>query len=235
VTRRLTVTWPDSRPFASRDGAPIRLLAVSDDVDPALEHAVNREALGHLDAIVGCGDLEPSYLGYLADAFGVEIAFVRGNHDRGGHWVETAGRAPSPLESGRLASIGGITLVPFEWPGVDRPRAPRDEWRAWLDVLRAERHLLGRRLLGRSGPILVISHAPPRGLGDVAADPYHVGYTGYRWFLERHHPPVWLHGHTTPAAVLDWRATLGSSMVANATGSIVLELVPGATGPLAGS
>ena len=37
MTRRLTVVWPDRRPFEGRNGEPIRLLAVSDAVDPALE------------------------------------------------------------------------------------------------------------------------------------------------------------------------------------------------------
>ena len=57
MTRRLTVEWPDPEVFAARGGAPIRLLAVSDAPDPALEHEVNRQALGQLDGIVGCGDL----------------------------------------------------------------------------------------------------------------------------------------------------------------------------------
>jgi hypothetical protein len=202
MTRRLTVAWPDRHPFDVRDGAPIRLLAVSDDPDPALDHAVNREAIGRVDAVVGCGDLEPDYLCFLADAFGVPVAYVRGNH-------------------------GGITVVPLEWPGIDGRRAAmRDERGAWWDVLRAERGLLGRRLKGRSRPVMVLSHAPPRGVGDVAADPYHVGYAGYRWLLDRHRPPVWLHGHTTPASVVGWRESHGPSTVANVTGSILVELVP---------
>ena len=85
MTRRLTVVWPDARAFEGRNGDSIRLLAVSDKVDPVLEHAINREQIGRLDAIVGCGDLEPSYLGFLGDAFQVPVAYVRGNHDRGGH------------------------------------------------------------------------------------------------------------------------------------------------------
>ena len=83
-----------------------------------------------------------------------------------------------------------------------------------------------RRLRGRTAPVLVVSHAPPRGVGDAAADPYHLGYAGYRWLLERFRPPLWLHGHTAPASVTDWRASLGLSMVANVTGSVVVELVP---------
>jgi uncharacterized protein len=227
MTRRLTVVWPDRRPFERRDGAPIRMLAVSDAVDPALDFEVNREAIGRVDVVVGCGDLEPSYLGFLADAFCVPVAFVRGNHDHGGRWEAMGSRAPQPLASGRVVEVGGISVVPLEWPGIDGRRAARrDEYGAWLDTIRAERSLLSRRLSGRSGPVMVVSHAPPRGIGDVAADPYHVGYSGYRWLLERHHPPVWLHGHTTPASVLDWRASYERSTVANVTGSIVVELVP---------
>jgi hypothetical protein len=226
VTRRLTVAWPDHRPFEDRNGAPIRLLAVSDAVDPALDHVVNREAIGRVDAIVGCGDLEPSYLGFLADAFGAPVVYVRGNHDRGGHWSESLTHAPQPLPSGRPIDVGGITIVPFEWPGLEHDQAMRDEWRAWLDVIRAETGLIRRRLGGRSEPVLVVSHAPPRGVGDAAADPYHVGYGAYRWLLERRQPPLWLHGHTTPASVVDWRDVLGPSTVANVTGSILVELVP---------
>jgi hypothetical protein len=174
VTRRLTVIWPDRRVFKDRPQASIRFLAVSDAVDPALEHATNREAIGRLDAIVGCGDLEPSYLGFLGDAFGVPVVFVRGNHDRGGHWSETAAKAPHHLSSGHLVDVAGITVAPFEWPGLHTERAQRDEWRAWRDVLRLWRTVVARRLFGGQAPILMISHAPPRG-GD-RRQPLSLGY-----------------------------------------------------------
>lgn len=226
MTRSLTVVWPDPHLFEGRDGASIRLLAVSDDVDPALDYAINREAIGRVDAIVGCGDLEPSYLGFLGDAFGVPVAYVRGNHDRGGHWVETLVAAPHPLSSGHLAEVHGITVAPFEWPGLRQDRATRNEPRAWLDVLQVSWSLVLRRLRGRRSPVLVLSHAPPRGVGDCESDPYHVGFRAYRWLLERLQPPLWLHGHTTPATVADWRDRLGDSVVVNVTGSVVVELVP---------
>jgi hypothetical protein len=227
VTRRLEVVWPDARPFADRNGAPIRLLAVSDDIDPALDHEVNRTALGRIDGIVGCGDLEPDYLGFLADAFNVQVAFVRGNHDRGGQWQHAVRHAPRPLPSGRLTEIGGLTVAPFEWPGIDSGRAAlRNETRAWLDVLRASRSLAVRRLRGRSGPVLVLSHAPPRGVGDTTADPYHLGYRAYRWLLDRLRPPLWLHGHVTIASIRDWRDACGPTTVANVTGAVLVELLP---------
>jgi hypothetical protein len=225
MTRNLTVVWPDARLFEGREGASIRLLAVSDDVDHALDYAINREAIGRIDAVVGCGDLEPSYLAFLGDAFGTHVAYVRGNHDRGGHWHETLVDAPQPLSSGRLVDVDGITVVPLEWPGLGEERATRNEPRAWFDVIRVARSLLFRHLRGRRSPVLVVSHAPPLGVGD-SADPYHVGFSAYRWLLERLRPPLWLHGHTTPASVVDWRDKLGDSVVVNVTGSVVVELVP---------
>jgi uncharacterized protein len=226
VTRRLTVVWPDRNVFKARSAASIRILAVSDAVDPALEFATNRDAIGRLDAIVGCGDLEPAYLGFLGDAFKVPVVFVRGNHDRGGHWSETAAKAPQHLSSGHLVDVAGITVAPFEWPGLHTERAQRDEWRAWRDVLRLWRPVVARRLFGGQRPILMISHAPPRGVGDHAANRYHLGYAAYRWLLERIRPPLWLHGHVDPATKLDWRTTLDGSVVANVTGSVVVELIP---------
>ena len=225
MTHRLSVEWPDPRPFTSRGGAPIRLLAASDERDPTLDHEINREQLGHVDAIIGCGDLEPDYLGFLGDAFHAPIAYVRGNHDRGGAWARPQ-PAPTPLTSGRLIDVSGITVVPFEWPGLGHDQALRDEARAWLDVIRAELALLRRGPRTRNAPVLVVSHAPPRGIGDAAADPYHVGYAAYRWLLERRTPPLWLHGHTNPASVKDWRDALGPSLVANVTGSALVELLP---------
>jgi hypothetical protein len=226
MIRRLRVVWPDVVLFEGRDGRPVRLLAVSDDIDPAIEVASNRLGLGQLDAIVGCGDLQPDYLGFLADAFQVPLAFVRGNHDRGGHWEESSVLAPRPLQTGRLTRVDGLTVAALEWPGARTNEAMRYDGRAWWDVARLAWAILKRRLTGRGGPILVLSHAPPEGLGDRAADRYHVGFAAYRWLLERLQPPLWLHGHVPLASVDDWRCSLGQTTIANVTGVVVVELVP---------
>jgi uncharacterized protein len=232
VTRRITVAWPDPRPFDGRSGAPIRLLAVSDEPDPTLDVAANRAALGHLDAVVGCGDLEPAYLGFLGDAFDAPVTFVRGNHDHGNQWASANSPAPEHLRSGRPLDVLGLTVVPLEWPGIRPGIARRDDWQAWLDVVRAAGGVTIRRLFGRRSPVLVISHAPPLGVGDVHADRYHMGFAGYLWLLRRLRPPLWLHGHTTPASVMEWQAVSGESLVANVTGSVLVELrAPVGSGP----
>ena len=81
MTRRLTLEWPDPAPFKDRNGASIRILAVSDILEPTLTDARNRSALAPIDFIVGCGDLEHHDLGFIADSFNAPLLWVNGNHD----------------------------------------------------------------------------------------------------------------------------------------------------------
>jgi uncharacterized protein len=222
MTRRLSVEWPDPAAFKARDGAPIRLLAVSDAPDPALEHEVNRQALGRLDGILGCGDLEPAWLDFLAGSFNIPLVYVRGNHDRSGQWRERPLPVPTWLDAGRIDRLAGIPIVGLEWPGVDEEGNRRRPWLAWRQALRVAWWLLTARMWG--SPVIVISHVPPRGVGDTPTDAYHVGFGAYRWLLDRLAPPIWLHGHTNTASVSRLVERSGRSVVANATGVLIVEL-----------
>ncbi|MFP5342677.1 MAG: metallophosphoesterase [Candidatus Limnocylindria bacterium] len=227
MVRRLTLDWPAAGPFAARGGRPIRWLAVSDDRDPALDHATNRADIGAIDAIVGAGDLEPDYLGFLADAFAAPLAFVRGNHDHGGRWEDSvAALAPTPLRTGRVHDVTGLPVVALEWPGLRHRDRRRHDASAWVDCLELAVRRAPATVARASAATVVLSHAPPRGLGDRAADPYHAGYAGYRWLLERWRPSVWLHGHVPPASVDGWRVTHDGSDVVNVTGAVLIEIRP---------
>jgi len=226
VIRRIQVVWPDERPFAGRRGRPVRFLAVSDEPDPALEHAVNRDALGQIDGIVGCGDLEATWLSFLGDAFDVPLVFVRGNHDHGGAWNHEAVMVPAALRSGHIQSLAGIAIGGLEWPGVDLVGNRRRSWLAWRQTLDLMRRTVLGRLTGQRGPILVISHAAPKGAGDASTDAYHVGFGAYRWLLDRLRPPVWLHGHTTTALVHQLSVQAGPTTVINVTGAVLVDLCP---------
>jgi len=222
VTRRLRLVWPDPRPFRDRDRRPIRLLAASDEPDPTLEVAANRDALGPIDAIVGCGDLEPYWLSFLGDAFCVPIGHVAGNHDRGAAWeARSVEQIPRALPGGSITRLAGLPMAALPWPGAGEHGNIRNESLAWRHSL-----TLARRRLGvRSEPLLVISHVPPAGAGD-APDAYHEGFRAYRWLLDRLQPPLWLHGHVTTASVPDLRVDVGRTTLVNVTGSVLIELEP---------
>ena len=217
MTRRFGVAWPDPRPFVPRGGRPIRLLAASDETDPTLEQAMNRDALGPVDLVVGCGDLAPDRLAFLADAFHAPLVFVRGNHDRGGAWRGLT-VAPEPSDGLLPEALPGLSLLGLPWPGRTDDPARRDPLRAWRQVLAGG--LAARR---RGGPWLVFSHAPPSGSGDAPADAYHLGFPAYRFLLQRLRPPLWLHGHT-PLAGRAWRCRSGPTTLINVTGTVLIEL-----------
>jgi uncharacterized protein len=226
VIRRLAISWPDPRPFHGRGGRPLRLLAVSDVREPALELVANRSPLEPIDAIIGCGDVEPDWLGFLGDAFRAPILYVRGNHDRGGQWLDQPLPVPVPLSPGPLVDGFGIPIAALEWPGVDERGNARHDGLAWLHAFSVAFRATLAGLSGRDRPLLVISHVPPAGLGDTPSDRYHVGFRAYRWLLERLRPPLWLHGHTTMAATTTWRHELDGTVIANVTGAVLVELRP---------
>lgn len=228
MTDRLQLTWPDARPFAEREGRPIRLLAISDEVDRALESAETRQAIGQLDLIVGCGDLEPPYLAFLADAFAVPLHFVRGNHDVGAAWSVTRREMlPERMPDGRAIREQDLPLVGFSgaprYAPHGRPGAEQQVSGAamWWRALTAYPRLARRR------PLLVVTHAPPRGLND-ADDLAHRGFEAFRWLVDRLRPPLWLHGHTALVRRgIDARSVQhGPTLLVNVTGATLVELMP---------
>lgn len=221
--RRLQVAWPRTVPESPADGRTVRLLAVSDENERALEHEINRRGIEPIDAVVGAGDLEPDYLSFLGDAFRAPLLYVRGNHDRGGAWENGRHLLPHPLD-GFTERVAGIAVAGLSWPSGLEDRARRDEFAAWRQALGVFRraHFPGPR------PAIILSHVPPRGLGDAPADAYHAGFSGYRWLCRRLRPVLWLHGHTTMASAPDWRTTWNGTTLVNVTGATLIELLPAA-------
>jgi hypothetical protein len=226
MIRRLSVT----RPHGRRPGTstPVRLLAVSDEVEPALDYEQNRTALGRIDGLIGAGDLAPGYLSFLADAFAAPLLHVRGNHDRGGGWSEGKHRLPEPID-GSWHDVAGLTVAGLSWPTEDRrERAVHDQGAAWRQVAASYLRFRRRR------PDIIVSHVPPLGLGDVPDDHYHRGFAAYRWLLKRLKPALWIHGHTSLAAVSAWSVTLDDTTIVNVTGAVLVEVLPaGLAAPLA--
>jgi uncharacterized protein len=223
MTRRLAIRWPDPQLFARREERPYRILAVSDEEEPALTSEPGPRNLGPIEVVIGCGDLEPPYLSFVTDAFGVPLVYVRGNHDAGGAWRASERRLlPEQIRDGALQVESGLRVTGFS--GSPRYSGRGVEVSAgamWLRVLRAWPRLQ------RNAPLLVISHAAPRGLND-APDHAHRGFTAFRWLVDRLAPPLWLHGHTALVRRgLDDRIVRnGPTVHYNCTAATLIELVP---------
>jgi uncharacterized protein len=186
----------DATPMPS----PIKVLAVSDQVDPRVHSATVRERNPGVQLVIGCGDVPASYLEFLADAMDRPVYFVYGNH------VEEATRRSGRLhEPMGCVDLGG-KVVHDRWTGLilggipgsrrytaDGPMQFSDLQIWWMIVRMTPRLLWNRLRHGRALDVLV-THTPPRHVGD-REDPPHQGFTALRAFLERAKPVYHLHGH----------------------------------------
>ncbi len=223
MTDRLRVTWPDDAPFRERDGRPIRILAVSDEPDQTLDSAATRDGLGEVDFIIGAGDLQPEYLSFVSDAFHAPLRYIRGNHDVGSAWTHTERTLlPEPMTDGTLVSEAGIALIGFSGsPTYNRRNMQVSSIGMWGRVL------LGWWRARAHGPLIVVTHAPPRDINDDD-DLAHRGFTAYRWLVDRLRPPLWLHGHTALVrrGIDDRSASHAGTLFYNCTGATLIELHP---------
>lgn len=180
----------------------VKVLAVSDQVDPRIHSASLRSRMPDIKICFGCGDIPARYLEFLADAFDRPVYFVYGNHleevTRRGlqgkryepmGCIDIGGRVICDPESGLF--IAGVPGSP-KYSRDDAQQYSENEIRFML--LRMAPRLIWNRLRhGRALDVLV-THAPPRHVNDREDVP-HRGFRTLRTFLALVKPAFHLHGH----------------------------------------
>lgn len=214
----------------------VRVLAVSDEVDEGLYSSL--DPVRGAELILACGDLPFDYLRHLVDGLEVPAVFVPGNHDpdvsgyrlsRGGLMLRAGLPVDAPWPRGavnadrrvvtvaglRIAGLGGSPRYsggPNQYSrGQFRRRSALLRWRAFWRA--------------RHGLDVLLTHAPPQGVGD-GPDPPHHGVAAVNGVVAALHPALLLHGHVHPygAAVVD--RTLGATVVRNVVGRHLFDIEP---------
>ncbi len=202
----------------------MKILAISDVVEPMLYGAALSSYTGGVEAVISCGDLPFEYLEYVITFSGAPLYYVRGNHDP----AEEKG-APDGCISldGRVVNAGDLTLAGLSgsrWYSGGANQYTERAMRRRARMLSA-RISLGA-LGGRRRPNVFVTHTPPFGLGD-REDPAHVGFEAFLPLIDRHEPPLWLHGHVHlygPEIGSQRVSQRGETRVLNAYGHQVLDL-----------
>jgi len=230
-----------SRPAAVRDPVPgIRVLAVSDEVDEGL--AADPGAARGAGLILACGDLPFGYLDTLMNALDVPLVFVPGNHDpdvsgfrsaRNGLTLRAGLPATPPWPAGAVCADGRVVDVAgLRIAGLGGCRRYGTGPNQYTDRQQARRGLRlravarGRRLRDGRGVDVLLTHAPPRGLGD-GEDPPHRGFTALPGLVAALAPAALLHGHVHPYGAHVRPARLHGATVVNVTGWHLLDIRPG--------
>jgi len=217
----------------------VRVLAVADEVNDALWGA--RAATLAPDLVLAAGDLPWDYLEVLAIVTDRPVVFVPGNHDPAvvdarAHRSWQFLRAPIPCDPPRpiactndartvtdagalrIAGLGGCVRYR---PGPNQYSQREFHRRAARLVRR-----VGRLQRRSPGPVdVLLTHAPPRGLGDEDDRP-HVGIDALHGVLERLAPRWHLHGHIHPYGQRRPDRTVGPTTIRNVIPYRMFEIDP---------
>ena len=198
----------------------MKILCVSDRVEQMLHGPSLNSYAGGVEAVISCGDLPFDYLEYIITFLGVPTYYVLGNHD-------PAADGPggcTPLD-GRVVDAGGVVLAGLSGSrlysgGPNQYTESQMRRRAWALSAR----IVGRGLIGRPAPQIFVTHSPPFGIGDDE-DPAHVGFESFLGLIDRHEPPLWVHGHVHLYGPEVQRvASRGQTKVVNVFGHQILEM-----------
>jgi len=217
-----------------------RILAVADEVAESL----GGEALAQLrpDLVLSAGDLPFDYLEYLVTVLNVPLLYVPGNHDPSLRERREELAWPPSIElrdardpigplgctnvDGRIEEVAGIRVAGLggsvryrEGPNQYTQKEMRGRAR------RLRRRAAARALRGRRGVDVLLTHAPPFGVGDED-DPAHQGFEALLQLVERLSPTLLVHGHIHPYGEAKPDRQLGTTTVVNAVPFRLLEVEP---------
>ncbi len=196
----------------------MKILAVSDVESKHFFDFYKPGKLDGFDLILSCGDLHPEYLEFLVTMAHCPLLYVHGNHD------DRYDREPEGCIciDDKLFQYRGIRILGFG--GSYRYRDGK-----YMYTERDMRRRLFRsqyRVLRNGGFDILLTHAPLRGLNDLADTLPHRGFKCFAGLLDRWHPQYFIHGHVhrNYGAAIPQRCSYGTTTVVNAYDYCVIEI-----------
>ena len=165
----------------------MKILALSDEECPALWDYYMPGRLKGYDLIISCGDLKANYLSFIVTMANVPVLYVHGNHDAG--YERNPPEGCDCIED-QLVVVNGLRILGLGGsyryrPGPHQYSEKEMRKRIWKLRWKLRKH---------KGVDIVVTHAPPRGVGD-AEDLPHRGFEALLELIDRYHPKYLLHGH----------------------------------------
>lgn len=203
----------------------MKILVVSDEESPYLWEPGAAQKLRQYDLILSCGDLKAEYLSFLVTMAKCPVLYVHGNHD--GHYASRPPEGCDCIED-KLVEFNGVRILGLGGSIRYRPGPHQYTERQMRRRIRRLRLTLWRA----GGVDVVVTHAPPRDLGD-GQDLAHRGFMALRELLDKYRPAYLLHGHmhlnygSDHTRLRQYQTT----QVINATERYVLEIPPRQTDP----
>lgn len=196
----------------------MKVLLLSDVESKYLWDYYRPGRLDGIDLILSCGDLDANYLSFLVTMGRAPLLYVHGNHDRR---YETHPPEGCDCIEDKLVKVGGLRVLGLG--GSIRYNGGANQYTEREMARRLMR--LWPRILWAGGVDIVLTHAPPRGLGD-ADDAPHRGFQCFYKLLDRFHPQYFVHGHVhlNYGANIPRLTHYGDTTIVNAYEKYILDI-----------
>jgi Icc-related predicted phosphoesterase len=199
----------------------MKILTVSDRVEPAFQNEELPKALAGTELILACGDLPPEYLTRLTSSLDAPLYYIKGNHDI--RYTATPPIGCLHIHA-RIVNFNNIRILGLggsRWynGGPNQFTENQMKWTLWK---------LHPQLWWNKGVDIVISHAPPRHVHD-AEDRCHRGFNSFHPLIRRFSPSYFIHGHIhalfkDPSERM---TTINQTKVVNSYGHYLFEIETG--------
>ena len=143
--------------------------------------------LKEYDLILSSGDLKAAYLSFIVTMARAPVMYVHGNHDTGYAVTEPEG---CDSIDGQMVEYRGLRILGLGgclWyrPGDHQYSEKEMRKRIWK---------LRWQIAKYGGVDIIVTHAPPRGVGD-GEDRAHQGFETFLEVMDTYRPRYLLHGH----------------------------------------
>jgi Icc-related predicted phosphoesterase len=198
----------------------MKILSVSDQVDPRIYSESLKERYGEVAFVIACGDLPYSYLEFILSGLNRSLYFVHGNHDpyqKVNHaepWSYPWGANNlhrKTFQEQRLLLAGVEGSIQYN----RKTRYQYSQGQMWNHVLGLVPGLLYNKLAWGRYLDIFVTHAPPQGVHE-GEDWTHQGIKAFRWLIDTFQPAYHFHGHVhvyRPDTVTE--TAVGTTMVIN--------------------
>ena len=196
----------------------MRILALADEEVMAFWDHYVPGRLKEYDLILSSGDLHAAYLSFIVTMARAPVMYVHGNHDTGYAVTEPEG---CDSIDGQIVEYRGLRILGLGGCVWYRPGAHQYTEREMRKRIRKLRWEIAKY----GGVDIVVTHAPPRNLGDDN-DPAHWGFEALLELLDKYNPQYLIHGHVHSNYGMSRSRihTRGSSTIINAFERYTLDI-----------
>ncbi len=219
-----------------------KILCVSDHVDPLVYSNSIKERFDDIDMVLGAGDLDLPYYGFIVSTLNKPLAFVFGNHNlkRISYYRKeyqigmiTAQQDDEFVEKSFGSTYVGDKVINFHGILIaglggsrkyNRGHNQFSELQMFFKMLKCLPGLLLNRILYDRWIDILLTHAPPMDIHD-RKDRCHRGFRTFLWFMKFFKPRYLVHGHVHLYDLNETRRTQYlQTMVVNAYEHTTIEI-----------